>query len=147
MKFDTPAQTNPIDQLKVIGKPTDRIEGPLKTSGTAPYAYEHHDVAPNAAEMQQMVRWVAAYAHSSKAARASVDQLLREYRFKNFVQAMAFTQAVGELAEEYGHHPALLTEWGRVKVSWWTHKIHGLHENDVIMAAKTEQLFRNRFVA
>src|SRR3954469_12000150 len=49
MKFDTPATTNPIDQLKVIGKPTDRIEGPLKTTGTAPYAYEHHDVAPNAA--------------------------------------------------------------------------------------------------
>ncbi|HEX2854064.1 MAG TPA: aldehyde oxidoreductase molybdenum-binding subunit PaoC [Opitutaceae bacterium] len=49
MKFDTPATTNPIDQLKVIGRPTDRVEGPLKTTGTARYAYEHHDVAPNAA--------------------------------------------------------------------------------------------------
>lgn len=49
MKFTTPATTNPIDQLKVIGKPTDRIDGPLKTSGRAPYAYERHDVAPNAA--------------------------------------------------------------------------------------------------
>ncbi len=49
MKFDQPATTNPIDQLKVIGKPTDRIDGPLKTTGTAPYAYERHDVAPNAA--------------------------------------------------------------------------------------------------
>src|SRR5436190_18651610 len=47
MKFDTPATTNPIDQLKVVGKPTDRIDGPLKTTGTAPYAYERHDVAPN----------------------------------------------------------------------------------------------------
>ena len=45
MKFDTPATTNPIDQLKVVGKPTDRIEGPLKTTGTAPYAYEHQDFA------------------------------------------------------------------------------------------------------
>ncbi|HTN42090.1 MAG TPA: molybdopterin cofactor-binding domain-containing protein, partial [Asticcacaulis sp.] len=44
MRFDTPATTNPIDQLKVIGKPTDRIDGPLKTTGTAPYAYEHHDI-------------------------------------------------------------------------------------------------------
>ena len=44
MKFDTPATTNPIDQLKVVGKPTDRIDGPLKTTGTAPYAYERHDV-------------------------------------------------------------------------------------------------------
>src|ERR671917_2475102 len=49
MKFDTPATTNPIDQLKVVGKPVDRVDGPLKTTGTAPYAYERHDVAPNAA--------------------------------------------------------------------------------------------------
>jgi len=49
MRFDTPATTNPIDQLKVIGHPTSRIDGPLKTTGTAPYAYERHDVAPNAA--------------------------------------------------------------------------------------------------
>lgn len=49
MKFDTPATTNPIDQLKVVGKPTDRVDGPLKTTGTAPYAYERHDVVPDAA--------------------------------------------------------------------------------------------------
>ena len=45
MKFDTPATTNPIDQLKVIGKPVDRIDGPLKTTGTAPYAFEWHESA------------------------------------------------------------------------------------------------------
>ncbi len=49
MKFDTPATTNPIDQLKVVGKPVDRVDGPLKTTGTAPYAYERHDVAANQA--------------------------------------------------------------------------------------------------
>jgi xanthine dehydrogenase YagR molybdenum-binding subunit len=49
MKFDTPATTNPIDQLKVIGKPTDRIDGPLKTTGHAPYAYERHDAIANVA--------------------------------------------------------------------------------------------------
>ena len=49
MKFDTPATDNPIDKLKIIGKPTDRVDGPLKTSGTAPYAYERHDVVPNQA--------------------------------------------------------------------------------------------------
>ncbi|WP_454753177.1 aldehyde oxidoreductase molybdenum-binding subunit PaoC [Cupriavidus necator] len=49
MKFDTPATTNPIDQLKVVGRPVDRIDGPRKTTGTAPYAYERHDVAPKAA--------------------------------------------------------------------------------------------------
>ncbi|WP_457331140.1 aldehyde oxidoreductase molybdenum-binding subunit PaoC [Rhizobacter sp. P5_C2] len=48
MKFDTPATTNPIDQLKVVGRPTPRIDGPLKTTGTAPYAYERHDAAPDA---------------------------------------------------------------------------------------------------
>ncbi len=49
MKFDTPATANPIDQLKVVGQPVNRIDGLLKTTGTAPYAYERHDVAPNAA--------------------------------------------------------------------------------------------------
>ncbi|RLU07868.1 xanthine dehydrogenase [Pseudomonas prosekii] len=49
MKFETPAGTNPIDQMKVVGKPTTRIEGPLKTTGNAPYAYEHHDAVPNQA--------------------------------------------------------------------------------------------------
>ena len=49
MKFSTPATTNPIDQLKVVGRPTDRIDGPLKTTGTAPYAYEQHAAAPHAA--------------------------------------------------------------------------------------------------
>ena len=49
MKFDTPASTNPIDQLKVVGQPVDRIDGALKTTGTAPYAYDRHDVAANQA--------------------------------------------------------------------------------------------------
>ena len=49
MKFDTPATTNPIDQLKIVGQPVDRVEGPRKTTGTATYAYEHHDVVPHAA--------------------------------------------------------------------------------------------------
>ena len=49
MKFDTPAAANPIDQMKVVGQPLDRVDGPLKTTGTAPYAYERHDVAPNQA--------------------------------------------------------------------------------------------------
>src|SRR4030088_2942558 len=49
MKFDTPATTNPIDQLKVVGQPVDRIDGPLKTTGTAPYAHDRHDVVANQA--------------------------------------------------------------------------------------------------
>lgn len=63
------------------------------------------------------------------------------FQFEDFAQALAFTNRVGELAEEEGHHPALLTEWGKVTVSWWTHKIGGLHRNDFIMAAKTDQAY------
>jgi 4a-hydroxytetrahydrobiopterin dehydratase len=71
---------------------------------------------------------------------AGVPRLVRVYRFPDFAAALAFTNAVGAIAEEEGHHPALLTEWGRVTVSWWTHKIRGLHRNDFIMAAKTDAL-------
>jgi 4a-hydroxytetrahydrobiopterin dehydratase len=73
--------------------------------------------------------------------REGIPRLERAYRFKDFVSALAFTNKVGELAEAEGHHPAILTEWGRVTVSWWTHKIKGLHRNDFIMAAKTDQLY------
>ena len=72
--------------------------------------------------------------------RKGVARLERVYRFPNFVQALAFTNRIGELAETEGHHPALLTEWGKVTVTWWTHAINGLHRNDFIMAAKTDKL-------
>jgi 4a-hydroxytetrahydrobiopterin dehydratase len=70
-----------------------------------------------------------------------VKRLTRVFRFPDFAQALAFTNAVGAIAEEEGHHPALLTEWGRTTVTWWTHKIRGLHRNDFIMAAKTNELY------
>ncbi|MFL0804450.1 MAG: 4a-hydroxytetrahydrobiopterin dehydratase [Agarilytica sp.] len=69
-----------------------------------------------------------------------VKQVSRQYTFSNFVTAMAFANKVGELAEQEGHHPALLVEWGKTTVTWWTHKIKGLHRNDIIMAAKTDEL-------
>jgi len=69
-------------------------------------------------------------------------RLERVFRFADFSGALAFTNRVSALAEEEGHHPALLTEWGRVTVTWWTHKIHGLHRNDFIMAAKTDSLVK-----
>ncbi|GMU21533.1 MAG: hypothetical protein AMXMBFR13_16260 [Phycisphaerae bacterium] len=70
-----------------------------------------------------------------------VPRLERVFKFKDFASALAFTNRVGALAEDEGHHPALLTEWGRVTVSWWTHKIRGLHRNDFIMAARTDEAF------
>lgn len=69
-----------------------------------------------------------------------VKRLQRLYTFNNFVAALAFSNKVGEIAEQEGHHPAILTEWGRVTVSWWSHKIKGIHVNDFIMAAKTDAL-------
>ncbi len=74
------------------------------------------------------------------AEREGIKRLERVFEFPDFAQALAFTNRVGGVAEEEGHHPALLTEWGRVTVTWWTHKIGGLHRNDFIMAAKTDQL-------
>lgn len=72
-----------------------------------------------------------------------VMQLKRVFEFDNFVEAMAFSNRVGEIAESEGHHPAILTEWGRVTVSWWSHKIKGLHRNDLIMAARTDEAYAN----
>jgi 4a-hydroxytetrahydrobiopterin dehydratase len=71
-----------------------------------------------------------------------IKKLNRVFRFGDFAQALAFTNALGELAEEEGHHPALLTEWGSTTVTWWTHKINGLHRNDFVMAAKVDDLYR-----
>ena len=72
-----------------------------------------------------------------------VDRLEKVYLFKNFERGLQFTSQVGIIAERENHHPAILTEWGKVTVGWWTHKISGLHANDFIMAARTEVLFQN----
>lgn len=69
-----------------------------------------------------------------------VKQLQREFEFPDFKHAQLFTNKVADLAEEFGHHPAILLEWGKVSVRWWTHKIGGLHHSDLVMAAKTDKL-------
>jgi 4a-hydroxytetrahydrobiopterin dehydratase len=70
-----------------------------------------------------------------------IMQLRREFKFRGFAKAMAFSNRVGDLAEFANHHPAILTEWGRVNVTWWSHKIRGLHKNDLIMAARTDKVY------
>ena len=82
----------------------------------------------------QVVEW-------SVVKREGIERLERVFKFRNFAEALAFTNKVGEIAEEEDHHPAILTEWGRVTVTWWTHKIKGLHRNDFIMAAKTDCVY------
>ncbi|QJQ94049.1 MULTISPECIES: 4a-hydroxytetrahydrobiopterin dehydratase [Halomonadaceae] len=69
-----------------------------------------------------------------------IMRLEREFSFRNFRQALAFTNRVGDIAEQAGHHPALLTEWGKVTVTWWSHALEGLHKNDFILAARTDEV-------
>ncbi len=68
-----------------------------------------------------------------------IDQLEKVYKFKNFMQAWQFSNRVAEIAEQEFHHPEILLEWGKVTVTWWSHKIKGLHKNDFICAAKCDQ--------
>jgi 4a-hydroxytetrahydrobiopterin dehydratase len=66
--------------------------------------------------------------------------LEKEFTFKDFREALAYTNRVGELAEKNNHHPDIYLTWGRVKITLWTHKIDGLTESDFVMAAKIERL-------
>ncbi len=70
-----------------------------------------------------------------------VKRLQRVFKVKGWLPAVAFTTRVAETAEAEDHHPAILTEWGNVTVTWWTHAIKGLHRNDFVMAAKTDERF------
>jgi 4a-hydroxytetrahydrobiopterin dehydratase len=65
--------------------------------------------------------------------------LEKEFEFKDFQQALAFTNQVGALAEEQGHHPDISLGWGKVRVTLWTHSVDGLSENDFILAAKIQR--------
>jgi 4a-hydroxytetrahydrobiopterin dehydratase len=69
-----------------------------------------------------------------------VLRLQRVFKFKDYAQAVQFTNQVAAIAEEENHHPLIVLEWGKVTVQWWTHVVRGLHKNDFIMAAKTNAL-------
>lgn len=71
--------------------------------------------------------------------RDGIPQLEKVYKFKNYKLAWAFANQVSELAEAEFHHPSILLEWGKVTVTWWSHSIKGLHQNDFICAAKCDQ--------
>ncbi len=75
--------------------------------------------------------------------REGIPRLEKSFQFPDFQGALDFAVLVGEKAEEADHHPAILISWGRAAVSWWTHAVNGLHENDLIMAARTDQLYRD----
>jgi 4a-hydroxytetrahydrobiopterin dehydratase len=69
-----------------------------------------------------------------------IKRLERTFKLKTFAEALEFTNKIGAIAEAEDHHPLIVMEWGKVTVQWWTHKIRGLHNNDFIMAAKTDGL-------
>ncbi|HSL28467.1 MAG TPA: 4a-hydroxytetrahydrobiopterin dehydratase [Anaerolineales bacterium] len=69
-----------------------------------------------------------------------IKRLEKVFKFKNFAQALEFTNKIGAVAEQEDHHPLIITEWGKVRLTWWTHKIGGLHRNDFIMAAKSDEI-------
>jgi len=111
------------------------MEQPLsQTKCTACHAGEPTVTSEEIDRLQpQIVGW-------SIVERDEIKRLERVFKFKDFAEALTFTNKVGRIAEEEGHHPSILTEWGKVTVTWWTHKIKGLHRNDFIMAAKTDHL-------
>jgi len=88
-------------------------------------------------ELKELIKEIPDWAPKSV---DGVMQLERVYKFKNFKLAWAFADKVAQMAEDEFHHPAILLEWGKVTITWWTHAISGLHKNDFIMAAKTDQL-------
>ena len=73
--------------------------------------------------------------------REGVERLERTFSFRNFERALAFTNRVGEMAEAEHHHPAILLRWGAATVSWWTHSVNGITENDFAMAARCDSLY------
>ena len=75
--------------------------------------------------------------------RDGVKRLKREFEFEDFKQALAFTNRVGDIAEQENHHPKLVTEWGEVTVSWWSHEAGGLQPNDFPMAARTDKQYES----
>jgi 4a-hydroxytetrahydrobiopterin dehydratase len=70
-----------------------------------------------------------------------IKRLQRVFKLKDFVGSLGFANRIGAIAEEEDHHPLLIVEWGRVTVYWWTHVVKGLHKNDFIMAARTDELY------
>ena len=87
--------------------------------------------------MQQLPKWKIVEIDGIK-------RLTRTYDFNNFMEAMSFSNKIAAIAEEENHHPAIVTEWGKVTVTWWSHIIKGIYLNDLIMASKTEELFNKQ---
>jgi len=90
-------------------------------------------------ELAELIKQIPSWA---PIIRDEIMMLERTYSFSDYTQAVTFTNQVAEMADHEDHHPALLLEWGKVTVTWWSHKIKGLHKNDFICAAKTDKFYQ-----
>lgn len=97
-----------------------------------------------AATAEQIEEWLTEIPDWALFKSNNIPRLRRTFRFKNFRQALDFTNVVGEIAESEGHHPRLVLEWGKLTVITWTHAIENLHRNDFILAAKIDQAWNER---
>lgn len=70
----------------------------------------------------------------------NIKKLTRKFKLRDFKEVLSFLNKIGNIAEEEGHHPAMMVEYNRLTVWWWSHKIKGLHRNDFVMAAKTDDI-------
>ena len=109
-------------------------ENSMEVTGSA----SRGDGAPLTDEaIQEMMRQIP---HWTLLQEEGINKIRRTFEFRNFRQALDFTNRLGEVAEDQGHHPVITLTWGRATVTWFTHDIKGLHQNDFIMAAKTDEL-------
>ncbi len=106
-------------------------------AGESCTACDESAVGVETSEQKELLRQLPGWSLVNPQGVAKIEKV---YPFKNFNQALDFANAVGELADGSNHHPAILVEWGRTTITWWTHSIHGLHRNDFVMAAKTDYL-------
>jgi 4a-hydroxytetrahydrobiopterin dehydratase len=90
----------------------------------------------------EIARWREEIPQWRLVEREGVRRLERSFSFPDFASALSLADRIGRAADEEGHHPALLVEWGKLRVEWWTHRTGGLHRNDFIMAARTDRLSR-----
>ena len=101
-----------------------------------------HPDAPKATK-EQISKFLNIYLEWELIEDNQVPQLKRIYKFNDYIGAVDFTKKIADISEKENHHPSILLEWGKVTVRWWTHKIKGLHENDFIMSAKTDEIYNS----
>ena len=131
--FDNPEE----DRIERSGTPIGNAEDLLELASERCEACRADAPQVTTREIEEFSRMIPEW---KIVEREGIHRLERDFRFPDFGGAVAFANCVAEAAEREGHHPEILTRWGGVTVTWWTHKIKGLHRNDFIMAAKTDAI-------